>query len=131
MKLICRVSLAPFFACVAVYFFTALTVSAQGGQQTPRPSFPATTTEKFDASTVPAYGGNHAKAYAYINGNLPQHIENLRRWVQQRSISAQNDGVKEMAALLRDDLRALGFKEAEVVPTSGHPGVWGYYDAGA
>jgi acetylornithine deacetylase/succinyl-diaminopimelate desuccinylase-like protein len=36
-----------------------------------------------------------------------------------------------MAALLRDDLRVLGFQEAEVVPTSGHPGVWGYYDAGA
>jgi acetylornithine deacetylase/succinyl-diaminopimelate desuccinylase-like protein len=36
-----------------------------------------------------------------------------------------------MAALLRDDLKALGFKEAEVVPSSGHPGVWGYYDAGA
>ena len=33
--------------------------------------------------------------------------------------------------LVRDDLRALGFKEAELVPTDGHPGVWGYYDAGA
>ena len=36
-----------------------------------------------------------------------------------------------MAALVRDDLRALGFTEAEIVPTAGHPGVWGYYDAGA
>ena len=53
------------------------------------------------------------------------------RWVRQRSISAQNDGVLEMAEMLRDDLRALGFKEAELVPTSGHPGVFGYYDAGA
>ena len=25
----------------------------------------------------------------------------------------------------------LGFQEAALVPTSGHPGVWGYYDAGA
>jgi acetylornithine deacetylase/succinyl-diaminopimelate desuccinylase-like protein len=36
-----------------------------------------------------------------------------------------------MAAMVRDDLRKMGFKEAEVVPTSGHPGVWGFYDAGA
>jgi acetylornithine deacetylase/succinyl-diaminopimelate desuccinylase-like protein len=33
--------------------------------------------------------------------------------------------------MLRDDLRGLGFQEAELVPTDGHPGVWGYYDAGA
>ena len=26
---------------------------------------------------------------------------------------------------------ALGFAEAERVETSGHPGVWGYYDASA
>jgi acetylornithine deacetylase/succinyl-diaminopimelate desuccinylase-like protein len=96
-----------------------------------RPKFPSTISDKFDASTVPAYRGNHQKAYSYIDANLPQHTENLRRWVRQRSISAQNDGVQQMAAMLRDDLKALGFKEAEIVPTSGHPGVWGYYDAGA
>jgi acetylornithine deacetylase/succinyl-diaminopimelate desuccinylase-like protein len=100
-------------------------------QGTRRPNFPQTTADSFDPASIPAYKGEHRKAYAYIDGNLPQHIENLRRWVRQRSISAQNDGVQEMAAMLRDDLKALGFKEAEVVPTSGHPGVWGYYDAGA
>ena len=26
---------------------------------------------------------------------------------------------------------AMGFAEAELVPTDGNPGVWGYYDAGA
>src|SRR5687767_13764514 len=36
-----------------------------------------------------------------------------------------------MAEMLRGDLRRIGFREAELVPTSGHPGVWGYYDAGA
>jgi len=132
MKVIRRFSTARVVAIFAILFFTAPgSILAQGGQQTRRPSFPATTTDKFDSSTVPAYRGNHAKAYAYIDGNLPEHIENVRRWVRQRSISAQNDGVKEMAALLRDDLKTLGFKEAEVVPTSGHPGVWGYYDAGS
>ena len=33
--------------------------------------------------------------------------------------------------LLRGDLTRLGFRETALVPTSGHPGVWGYYDAGA
>jgi len=36
-----------------------------------------------------------------------------------------------MAEMLRDDLRTIGFQEAELVATGGHPGVWGYYDAGA
>ena len=31
----------------------------------------------------------------------------------------------------RADLAKLGFKETAIVPTSGHPAVWGYYDAGA
>ncbi|MDQ3220844.1 MAG: M20/M25/M40 family metallo-hydrolase [Acidobacteriota bacterium] len=104
---------------------------AQSDRKFQKPSFPATTTEKFDPSTVPAYARSHIKAYAYIDSNLARHNEHLRRWVRQRSISAQNDGVQQMAAMLRDDLKELGFKEAEVVPTSGHPGVWGYYDAGA
>lgn len=95
------------------------------------PSLEITTTERFDAASVPAYGGSHPEVYAYIDAHQAEHLENLRRWVRQPSISAQNQGVQEMAALLRDDLERLGFQEAEIVPTSGHPGVWGYYDAGA
>jgi acetylornithine deacetylase/succinyl-diaminopimelate desuccinylase-like protein len=90
-----------------------------------------TTQERFDASAVPAYQGSHEAAYAYIDANLAAHLENLRRWVRQPSVSAQNQGIQEMATLVRDDLRKLGFQEAELVPTKGHPGVWGYYDAGA
>lgn len=90
-----------------------------------------TTTEAFDPRSIAPYKGDNSDIYAYIRANKEAHLENLRRWVRQKSISAQNDGIQEMAALLRDDLKALGFKEAEVVPTGGHPGVWGYYDAGA
>ncbi|MGD9588851.1 MAG: M20/M25/M40 family metallo-hydrolase [Pyrinomonadaceae bacterium] len=104
---------------------------AQSEAPSKRPSFPATTNEKFDPSSVPAYRGEHRRAYSYIDANIAAHTANLQRWVRQRSISAQNDGVQQMAAMLRDDLKAMGFKEAEVVPTTGHPGVWGYYDAGA
>jgi acetylornithine deacetylase/succinyl-diaminopimelate desuccinylase-like protein len=96
-----------------------------------RPRFEITTQQRFDASAVPAYRGNHDPVYAHIDAHLAEHVEQLRRWVRQPSVSAQNRGIQEMAALVRDDLRKLGFKEAELVPTSGHPGVWGFYDVGA
>ena len=51
--------------------------------------------------------------------------------MRQPSISAQNVGVLDMAEMVRDDFEALGFAEAELVETGGHPGVWGFYDAGA
>lgn len=90
-----------------------------------------TTDEAFDAASVGAYRGDHADVYAHIDANLERHVAQIQRWIRQPSVSAQNVGVQEMATLLRDDLRGLGFQEAELVPTSGHPGVWGYYDAGA
>ncbi|HEX6941454.1 MAG TPA: M20/M25/M40 family metallo-hydrolase [Gemmatimonadaceae bacterium] len=90
-----------------------------------------TTSETFESKNVAPYTGAHDAAYAYIDRNIAAHTENLRRWVRQPSISAQNNGIAEMAEMVRKDLLALGFKEAELVPTSGHPGVWGYYDAGA
>lgn len=96
-----------------------------------RPSFEITTDEAFDPDSIAAYDGNHSAIHEHIDANLDSHVEALQRWVQQRSISAQDDGIDEMAAMLRDDLEELGFAEAEVVPTDGHPGVWGYYDAGA
>jgi acetylornithine deacetylase/succinyl-diaminopimelate desuccinylase-like protein len=96
-----------------------------------RPRTEITTSETFDAKSVPPYTGAHDATYSYIDANIRAHTANLQRWVRQRSISAQNDGITQMAELVRNDLRALGFKEAELVPTAGHPGVWGYYDAGA
>ncbi|MDY7227889.1 M20/M25/M40 family metallo-hydrolase [Hyalangium rubrum] len=107
------------------------TSGASSAAEVQRPRIEFTSKEKFDASAVPAYAGRHDETYAHIDANLASHLENLRRWVRQPSVSAQNQGVQEMATMLRDDLRKLGFKEAELVPTDGHPGVWGFYDAGA
>ena len=93
--------------------------------------FTFATEEAFDASSIVPYPGDHAAVYAHIDANLDAHIAQLQRWIRQPSVSAQNIGIQEMATMLRDDLRGLGFQEAELVPTDGHPGVWGYYDAGA
>lgn len=102
-----------------------------GHDRVSRPDFEITTSEAFDSGSVPVYDGDHSAIHAHIDANLDEHVNNLQRWVRQRSISAQNDGIDEMAQLLRDDLAGMGFSEAEIVPTDGHPGVWGYYDAGA
>jgi acetylornithine deacetylase/succinyl-diaminopimelate desuccinylase-like protein len=96
-----------------------------------RPEPKLTTTAAFDASTIPADRTDHPKVYAYIDAHQPQHLAALQRWLRQPSISAQSVGITEMAAMVRDDLKALGFQETEIVPTAGHPGVFGWYDAGS
>ncbi len=96
-----------------------------------RPVFELATDERYDFAGIAPYRANHASVYAHIDEHLPQHIHHLQRWVRQRSISPQRDGIEEMAALVQEDLRSIGFHEAELVRTEGHPGVWGYYDAGA
>lgn len=90
-----------------------------------------TTSKAFSMADIAAYKGNNADIYAHIEKQRDAHVQNLQRWVRQRSISTQNDGVNEMAELVAADLRRIGFKEVAVVPTSGHPGVFGFYDAGA
>lgn len=108
----------------------ALTCSALA--QDPRPAFTIdANAEAFDAGTIAPYEGSHPKIYAYIDAHRERHLANLRRWLRQRSISAQNDGIREMAVLLRDDLKKIGFHEAEIAETSGHPGVFAFLDAGA
>lgn len=95
------------------------------------PQYSLSTTAAYDPGLIASYTGEHAAIYNYIDENLDAHFGNLQRWVRQPSISAQNVGITEMAELLRDDLAAIGFSETRLVPTSGHPGVWGFYDAGA
>jgi len=98
---------------------------------TARPQFHLDSNLVFTAASVEPYADTHDAVYAHIEQNLEQHIAEIQRWIRQPSVSAQNDGILEMAEMLRDDLSALGFQESELVPTDGHPGVWGYYDAGA
>lgn len=117
-------------AVAAAVCALALTPVPASDQVTP-PTVRFTTNDAFEPEKIPAYGGRHDATYAYIDAHLADHLENLRRWVRQPSVSAQKRGIQLMAAMLRDDLKRLGFQEAELVPTSGHPGVWGYYDAGA
>jgi len=96
-----------------------------------RPSFSLSTDEAYDLGKIEAYIENHQAVYDYIDVNTDTHLAAMQRWLRQPSISAQNVGIDDMAELVRQDLEDLGFAEAEIVTTDGHPGVWGYYDAGA
>ena len=127
MPITIRTTAAAIFALGTACRVVESPPAASSGR--PRPTI--TTSETFESRNIPAYTGSHDQAYAWIDANLGAHVENLRRWVRQPSVSAQDNGIRQMAELVRSDLRALGFTEAELVPTSGHPGVWGYYDAGA
>jgi acetylornithine deacetylase/succinyl-diaminopimelate desuccinylase-like protein len=105
--------------------------SETAAQAPARPAFSLATDEAYDFDRIPSYLENHQTVYDYIDANLDDHLAAIQRWLRQRSISAQDDGIQEMAAMVRQDLEDMGFAEAEIVPTDGHPGVWGYYDAGA
>ena len=118
--------------CLALAACQQATTPAEPAAEAPtRPAFSLATDEAYDFDTIPSYLENHQAVYDYIDANLDQHLGAIQRWLRQRSISAQNDGIQEMAEMVRRDLEDMGFAEAEIVPTDGHPGVWGYYDAGA
>ena len=121
--------------CLTGLALTACEQAASPTESAPeaptRPAFSLATDEAYDFDKVPSYLENHQAVYDYIDANLDDHLGAIQRWLRQRSISAQNDGIQEMAAMVRQDLEDMGFAEAEIVPTDGHPGVWGYYDAGA
>ena len=96
-----------------------------------RPQFELATTESYDFDKIAPYAPEHAEVYEVIDANVDDHFAAIQRWLRQPSISAQNVGVRDMAEMVRADFEAAGFAEAEIVETDGHPGVWGYYDAGA
>lgn len=117
--------------CSSLLLLACAASSDQQGSTVRRPSFSLTVTDTFRAASIAAYRGEHPEPYAYIDANLSKHLANMQRWVRQRSVSAQNDGIQQMARLVQTDLKQLGFKETEIVSTTGHPSVWGFYDAGA
>ncbi|MDO8753355.1 MAG: M20/M25/M40 family metallo-hydrolase [Anaerolineales bacterium] len=66
---------------------------------------------------------DYKKIDSYIDKNLDKSLEELKRYVAQPSISAQNLGLKECAALVKEMLEKRGFK-AEIMATEGAPVVF-------
>lgn len=62
---------------------------------------------------------------------LDRSLADLKEFVAQPSISCEGKGMREAAEIVLRHLKELDCKEAELIETSGFPGVWGYYDAGS
>jgi len=71
------------------------------------------------------------KVFDYIDKHYADHLKKLQEFVRQPSISAENRGVRECAELVKKYFTDLGCKDSRLVETSGHPVVYGTYDAGA
>lgn len=82
-------------------------------------------------SAALAQSGDTAKLMKAIEAANPAAIKRIQEWIAFPSIAAENlnmqKGAEYMAALARE----AGFQKAEVVQTSGHPGVFATLDAGA
>jgi acetylornithine deacetylase/succinyl-diaminopimelate desuccinylase-like protein len=117
----------PFVLIPVIVFLSANSIA----DDIKRPRYALDLSRPYSTESVAAYAEEHSEIYAHIDSNIGQHTANLQRWLRQPSISAQNVGIREMAVMVRDDLKAIGFQEANLVETKGHPGVWGYYNAGA
>jgi acetylornithine deacetylase/succinyl-diaminopimelate desuccinylase-like protein len=58
-------------------------------------------------------------------------IKRIRDWIALPSIAAENLNMPEGAAYMAELARDAGFSNVEIVPTDGHPGVFGTIDVGA
>ncbi|WP_376692802.1 M20/M25/M40 family metallo-hydrolase [Wenzhouxiangella sp. EGI_FJ10409] len=120
----------PFLIAAIALALAPICAQAQNEHDV-RPVHAFETSEAFDAGDIAPYRGSHEAVHARIDADIDRHVNELRRWVRQRSISAQDDGIDEMAEMVAGDLRDIGFGEVDIVETDGHPGVFGHYDAGA
>jgi len=68
--------------------------------------------------------------FAYLDSHFDAHLERVRAYVRQPSISGDGTGMAETAELVRDSIRRLG-GTAEIVPTPGWPVVHGEIHVGA
>jgi acetylornithine deacetylase/succinyl-diaminopimelate desuccinylase-like protein len=64
----------------------------------------------------------------YVESQKERFIEELRNLVRQPSVSSQNNGVKECAEMICEMMQDVGI-EARVLPTEGHPVLFGHYKA--
>lgn len=58
-------------------------------------------------------------------------LKRLRDWIALPSIAAENRNMPEGAAYMAELAKDAGFTNVEIVPTDGHPGVFGTIDVGA
>lgn len=73
---------------------------------------------------------NPLRVHDQIEKDWAQHLARTQEFVRQPSISGDGTGIKEMAELVVRHLQGLG-AQARIIPTDGHPVVYGELDFGA
>ncbi len=73
----------------------------------------------------------NADLHAHIREAFPDHLERIRTYMAQPSVSEGNVGVRECAELLSESFRQIGCQEVEIAETPDLPAVWAHLDAGA
>lgn len=78
-----------------------------------------------------AQSGDLPAIQAAVAAGKAASVARIQDWIRNPSIAAENlnmpQGAEYMARLARD----AGFSDVEIVPTDGHPGVFGVMDVGA
>jgi len=74
---------------------------------------------------------NYEKVSKYIDAHLSEHISKMQEFLRQSSVSAENNGVRECAELLKSYFVNLGCKDARLIETGSFPVVYGEYNAHA
>ena len=74
---------------------------------------------------------NRDGIHRHIDEHLDDHVEHIRTWVRQPSVSWDNLGVRNCAEIVAQSYRELGCQEVEIIEGRYHPGVWAFYDAGS
>lgn len=64
------------------------------------------------------------RVHEVIQANFPAHLEAIQEFIQTPSISHTGDGIAETAERVRGFIEGVGGR-AEIVPTEGHPVVYG------
>ena len=59
--------------------------------------------------------------YDYLNSHHDQFLDELKLYLRQPSVAAQNLGITEMAQLAKERLEARGFK-VQILPTAPQAG---------
>ncbi len=69
------------------------------------------------------------RAAALVNRDAD--IQRIQDWIKLPSIAAEDLNMAEGARYMAELASSAGFSGVEIVPTDGHPGVFGYMDNGA
>jgi len=94
------------------------------------------TTAKIDMSKIKS--DELKKVYANIDEHFDEHVERLRKWIKQPSISNSGEGIPESAEMVKGFFDELGCQQSRVYDTGvtewglpGNPVVYAKCDEGA